>query len=169
MSLALWGKEKRRKKNKQTRKKKRKRKKEEDKNNPQPLIPPWKAETPGALDRCVHWESQEANLLPRTVLSASVRITSYQRSGSRPGSSRINMCMERPKPRLNYWGGKCSEPQSATNTPPQLPAKTVFKFNILTLAGWNGWRAPVDSHDDYGISTQSSSSLLCEEKGNSTT
>jgi len=24
------------------------------------------------------------------------------------------MCTERPKPRLDYWGGKCSEPQSAT-------------------------------------------------------
>ena len=23
------------------------------------------------------------------------------------------MCTEQPKPRLNYWGGKCSEPQSA--------------------------------------------------------
>jgi len=24
------------------------------------------------------------------------------------------MCTERPKPRLDFWGGKCSEPQSAT-------------------------------------------------------
>ena len=24
------------------------------------------------------------------------------------------MCTERPKPRLDYWGGKCSEPQSAS-------------------------------------------------------
>jgi len=24
------------------------------------------------------------------------------------------MCTERPKPRLDYWGGKCSEPQSGT-------------------------------------------------------
>ena len=24
------------------------------------------------------------------------------------------MCKERPNPRLEYWGGKCSEPQSAS-------------------------------------------------------
>ena len=67
-----------------------------------------RSETPGALDRR-NWESQEANLLPRTSLSASVRITGYRRS------LRIDMCYtEQPKPRLDYWGGKCSEPQSAS-------------------------------------------------------
>jgi len=40
---------------------------------------------------------------------------------------------------LSYWGGKCSEPQSASeHTPPWLPSKTVFKFNIsYTPADWS--------------------------------
>ena len=60
-----------------------------------------------------HWESQEANPLPSYRLSASVRITGYRRSDCRRGRQEsIYMCSERP------------------NTPPRLPAKTVFKFNI---------------------------------------
>ena len=43
-----------------------------------------RSETPEALDGR-DWESREANPLPRTVLSASVRITGYRRSDCRRG------------------------------------------------------------------------------------
>ena len=48
-----------------------------------------RSETPGALDRRVHWESQETPVA-QSHLSASVRITGYRRSGCRPGSSRLD-------------------------------------------------------------------------------
>jgi len=72
-----------------------------------------RSETPGALDRH-DWESQEANPLPRTVLSASVHITSYQCSGCRRGHQESICVRSWPNPRLDYWGDKCSEPQSAS-------------------------------------------------------
>ena len=46
----------------------------------------------------LRWESMEMNLLPGTVLSASVRITGYQRSGCRPGRQEYIMGTEWPKP-----------------------------------------------------------------------
>ena len=46
-------------------------------------------ETPGALDRRAHWESQETPAA-QSHLSALVHITGYRHSGCRPGSSRID-------------------------------------------------------------------------------
>jgi len=43
---------------------------------------------------------------------------------------RIDMCMEWPKPRLDYWGGKCSEPQSASKHATwtrKLHSNSIFK------------------------------------------
>jgi len=53
-----------------------------------PSLHEW-SETPAALDRHVHWESQETPVA-QSHLSASVHITGHWRSGCRPGSSRIN-------------------------------------------------------------------------------
>ena len=48
-----------------------------------------RSETPGALDRHVHWESQETPVA-QSHLSASVRITGFWHSGCRLWSSRID-------------------------------------------------------------------------------
>ena len=57
-----------------------------------------RSETPGALGRR-DWESQEANPLPRTVLSASVRITG---TGVLAVGWVVKnrLCTERPNPRM---------------------------------------------------------------------
>ena len=63
-----------------------------------------RSETPEAFDRH-DWESQEANLLPRTILSASVHITSYWRSGCRRGHQEsIAMCTELAQPPTRLLG-----------------------------------------------------------------
>ena len=46
------------------------------------------------------------------------------------GESRIDMCTEWPKPRLDYWGGKHSDPSLQANEPSRHPAKTLFKCSI---------------------------------------
>ena len=117
---------------KNTCKRKKMKKKKKKKNNLSLPSLRERSETPGALDRR-DWESQEANPLPRTVLSALVHITSYWRSDCRQGRQESIMCTERPKPRLDYWGGKCSEPQSASehvrhlNFPSKLCSYSIFK------------------------------------------
>ena len=87
---------------------------------------------PGALDRR-DWESQEANPLPRTVLSASDRTTGYRRSDCRLGR-RESICTERPKLRLDYWGGKCSEPQSATEHATSTSRQNHVQIQHLNLS-----------------------------------
>ena len=102
-------------------------KKEEEKTNSFPSLRE-RSETPGALDRHVHWESEETPVA-QSHLSALVRITGYRCFGCRPGSSRID----------SVHGGRTCDPNvgeatfrshSAMNEPSQLSAKTVFIFNI---------------------------------------
>ena len=69
-----------------------------------------RSETPGALDRH-DWESQEANPLPRTILSASVCITGYQHSGCR-------------------WGCRESNVYGAAQTPSQLLGRQMFRTPV---------------------------------------
>ena len=88
-----------------------------------------RSETPGALGRR-DWESQEANPLPRTVLSASVRITSYQRSGCRRGRQETIYVRSGLTPNSIIGEANFQNPSLQPNRPPLLPAKTVFKFNI---------------------------------------
>ena len=85
------GEKKKKKKPKKKEKKKKLRAEEEKRNGGLTALPSLRerSETPGALDRRVHWESQETPVA-QSHLSASVRITGYRRSGCRPGSSRID-------------------------------------------------------------------------------
>jgi len=52
--------------------------------------------------------------------------------------------MEQPKPQLDNWGGKCSEPQSAMNMPPRLPlhSNPIFKPQLATFNSYD-----VDNYD----------------------
>jgi len=57
-------------------------------------------ERSGALDRRVHWETQETPVA-QSHLSASVCITAYRRSGCRR-VVKNRFCPQAPNPRLNY-------------------------------------------------------------------
>ena len=57
-----------------------------------------------------------------------------------------------PTPRLEYWGGKCSEPQSASEHASLTSHQSYVQIQYLTPAGWNGWCMPVDLHVRLGYS-----------------
>jgi len=88
-----------------------------------------RSETPRVLDRC-DWESQVVNPLPRTILSASVRITGYRHSGCRPDHQELIRVRSGTNPNLIIGRANVQNPSLQTNTPLRLPAKTMFKFNI---------------------------------------
>ena len=51
---------------------------------------------------------------------------------------RITMCTERPNPRLDYWGDKCSELQSASEHAtwmPKLYSNSIFKPQPAEMCG----------------------------------
>ena len=78
-----------------------------------------------------HWESQEANPLPSYRLSASVCITGYRRSDCRRGRRESIRVRSGPNPDSIIGEANVQNPSLQPNTPPRLPAKTAFKFNIL--------------------------------------
>ena len=120
-----------RKKGKKNRKEKKEKEKKNKKNNGLTAShPSVKGQRPQERWIGAHWESQEANPLPSYRLSASVRITGYRRSDCRRGR-RESICVRSgPNPDSIIGEANVQNPSLQPNTPPRLPAKTVFKFNI---------------------------------------
>jgi len=95
-------------------------------------------ERSGALDRRVHWETQETPVA-QSHLSASVCITAYRRSGCRRGrqESILSAGAESATQLLILLGieaifrPQCSLRMQA-NEPSQLPVKNRFKVKIYT-------------------------------------
>jgi len=144
-SLALWGQKSKTKQNNNNKKKKKREYRGRRRKKTTYSLPSLheRSETPGASDRR-NWESQEANPLPRTVLSASVRITGYRRSGCRQGrqesiSRYVYGAAQTP---TQFMGRRCSEPQSASA---HATSNTVcWQIQYLNPSQLNGWRAPAD-------------------------
>ena len=122
-------KEKKRKKKKKGKKKRRK-KDEEEKKTPTASHPSVKGQRHQERWIGAHWESQEANPLPSYRLSASVRITGYRRSDCRRGRRESIYVRSGPNPDSIFGEANVQNPSLQPNTPPRLPAKTRFKFNI---------------------------------------
>jgi len=123
-------KEKKEKKEKRKKEKEKEEKREKKKNKPTASHPSVKGQRPQERWIGAHWESQEANPLPSYRLSASVRITGYRRSDCRRGR-RESICVRSgPNPDSIIGEANVQNPSLQPNTPPRLPAKTVFKFNI---------------------------------------
>ena len=89
-----------------------------------------RSETPGTLHRH-DWESQEANLLPRTVLSASVRITGYLHSGCRRGCQESICVRGGPFPDSIIGEAHVQNPSLQQTRhpyfPPKLCSNSIFK------------------------------------------
>ena len=125
---------KRKKEKKRNKKKKKKREREEEKENkiqPTASHPSVKGQRPQERWIGAHWESQEANPLPSYRLSASVCITGYRRSDCRRGRRESIRVRSGPNPDSIIGEANVQNPSLQPNTPPRLPAKTAFKFNIL--------------------------------------
>jgi len=82
-----------------------------------------RSESPGALDRRVHWESQEIHVA-QSHLSNFVRITGYRRSGCRLGRQE-SILYAGAKPTTRLLGRQHSDPSLQTNELSQLPKNCV--------------------------------------------
>ena len=115
------------------RKKKETKKKEKREKKEKTAVPSLR-ERSASCPRSAGWactlESQEANPLPKCRLSASVRITGYRRSGWRPVKVRIECARSGPNPGSIIGEANVQNPSLQANTPPRLPAKTMFKLVI---------------------------------------
>jgi len=63
-------------------------------------------------------------------LSASVRITGYRAFWLQAQEVENRMCTEWPRLVLDYWGGKCSEPQSASEHATSTSRQSRVQFDI---------------------------------------
>ena len=83
-----------------------------------------RSETQGALDRRVHWESQETPVA-QSHLSASDRITGYHTGVLTVGGVVENrFCTRGQNPRLDYWGGNIQ--LDRLNFPPKPCSNSII-------------------------------------------
>ena len=96
-----------------------------------------------------HWIGTNGNHrrhpLPSYRLLASARITGYRRSVCRPGSSRIDS-VRGGRTRNSIIGEATFRSQSASEWAISTSRQSLVQIQYLypSLAGRNGWRAPVD-------------------------